>query len=100
MFAQAGSQSVSIARGWAGEGAGDYRANTMNEKRDLERQAALRERRLVALADRVMIMHQGQKIYEGSAAGLAGDKTVVEVYLGEGVAKRLHHYLDGKPADG
>ncbi len=46
MLAQAGSQSVSIARGWAGEGAGDYRANTMIEKRDLEQRAALRERRL------------------------------------------------------
>lgn len=55
---------------------------------------------LVALADRVMIMHHGQKIYEGSASGLAGDKTVVEVYLGEGVAHRLRHYLEGQSADG
>ena len=44
---------------------------------------------LVALSDRVMIMHHGQKIYEGSAQGLAKDKTVVEVYLGEGVSREL-----------
>lgn len=44
---------------------------------------------LVALSDRVMIMHHGQKIYEGSAKGLAEDHTVVEVYLGEGMAAHL-----------
>ena len=44
---------------------------------------------LVALSDRALIMHHGQKIYEGPADGLARDKTVVEVYLGEGLAQRL-----------
>ena len=44
---------------------------------------------LVALSDRALIMHHGQKIYEGPADGLAQDKTVVEVYLGERLARRL-----------
>ena len=48
---------------------------------------------LVALSDRIMIMHHGQKIYEGSAKGLAEDRTVVEVYLGEGMADHLRHQL-------
>ena len=38
---------------------------------------------LTALSDRVMILHHGQKIYEGSVEGLAADKTVVDVYLGQ-----------------
>ena len=38
---------------------------------------------LTSLSDRVMILHHGQKIYEGSVDGLATDKTVVEVYLGK-----------------
>ena len=50
---------------------------------------------LVALSDRVMIMHHGQKIYEGSAKGLAEDRTVVEVYLGEGMAEHLRHQIAG-----
>ena len=44
---------------------------------------------LVALSDRALIMHHGQKIYEGSASGLAQDRTVIEVYLGERMAERL-----------
>ena len=44
---------------------------------------------LVALSDRALIMHHGQKIYEGSASGLARDRTVIEVYLGERMAERL-----------
>jgi len=44
---------------------------------------------LVALSDRALIMHHGQKIYEGPADGLARDQTVVEVYLGERLAQRL-----------
>ena len=44
---------------------------------------------LVALSDRALIMHHGQKIYEGPADGLAQDRTVVEVYLGERQAQRL-----------
>ena len=44
---------------------------------------------LVALSDRALIMHHGQKIYEGPAGALAQDQTVVEVYLGERLAQRL-----------
>ena len=46
---------------------------------------------LVALSDRALIMHHGQKIYEGPASGLARDKTAIEVYLGERMAERLRH---------
>ena len=49
---------------------------------------------LVALSDRVMIMHHGEKIYEGSSEGLVRDKTVVEVYLGEGASQRLQHLIE------
>jgi len=49
---------------------------------------------LIALSDRVLIMHHGEKIYEGSAEGLARDRTVVEVYLGEGASGRLQHLLE------
>lgn len=49
---------------------------------------------VVSLADRILIMHHGQKIYEGTPQGLAQDETVVKVYLGEAVASRLHHYFD------
>ena len=53
---------------------------------------------LVALSDRVLIMHHGEKIYEGSAPGLTRDKTVVEVYLGEGASERLAHILEATGA--
>jgi branched-chain amino acid transport system ATP-binding protein len=51
---------------------------------------------LVALSSRVMIMHHGEKIYEGSTEGLARDTTVVEVYLGKGASKRLGRILAGQ----
>ncbi len=53
---------------------------------------------LVQLATRVLIMHHGETIYEGSAAGLVQDKTVIEVYLGEGASARLKHLIDRKSA--
>jgi branched-chain amino acid transport system ATP-binding protein len=37
---------------------------------------------LTALADRVLVMHHGGKLYEGDPAGLARDEEVVRVYLG------------------
>ena len=52
---------------------------------------------LVALSDRVMILHHGERIYEGPAAGLVRDKTVVDVYLGEGASARLAAMLE-RPA--
>jgi branched-chain amino acid transport system ATP-binding protein len=53
---------------------------------------------LVRLSSRVMIMHHGEKIYEGSPEGLASDATVVDVYLGAGASIRLKAQLDGKGA--
>lgn len=50
---------------------------------------------LVRLSDRVMIMHHGQSIYEGTPEGLSRDPQVVEVYLGE-VASRV---LRQRPQD-
>ncbi len=50
---------------------------------------------LVAFSGRVMIMHHGQKIYEGSAKGLAEDRNVVDVYLGEGMAEHLRQQIQG-----
>jgi branched-chain amino acid transport system ATP-binding protein len=44
---------------------------------------------LVALSDRVLILHHGERIYQGSPAGLVEDRTVVDVYLGEGASTRL-----------
>lgn len=49
---------------------------------------------LVQLSDRVMILHHGEKIYEGSAAGLVRDRTVVDVYLGAGASERLASFLE------
>jgi branched-chain amino acid transport system ATP-binding protein len=48
---------------------------------------------MVQLATRVMIMHHGEKIFEGPPEGLARDRTVAEVYLGERSAKLLAKYL-------
>ena len=55
---------------------------------------------LVRLSDRVLIMHHGEKIYEGSPRGLAGDRRVIEVYLGESAARRLARAMDaGAPRE-
>lgn len=50
---------------------------------------------LVALSDRVMILHHGERIYEGPPKGLVEDRTVVDVYLGEGASARLAAMLQG-----
>ena len=47
---------------------------------------------LVQLSTRLMIMHHGEKIYEGTPGGLAQDETVKRVYLGERMSKRLAAY--------
>jgi branched-chain amino acid transport system ATP-binding protein len=44
---------------------------------------------LVQLSSRVLIMHHGERIYEGPPEGLARDRTVIDVYLGEGASLRL-----------
>ena len=56
---------------------------------------------LLQISSRVVIMHHGEKIYEGDTQGLLSDRRVVEVYLGEGTADRLQHMLaDRAAADG
>jgi branched-chain amino acid transport system ATP-binding protein len=44
---------------------------------------------LMRLSSKVMILHHGEKLYEGAPDGVARDEAVVEVYLGEGAARRL-----------
>jgi branched-chain amino acid transport system ATP-binding protein len=51
---------------------------------------------LVQLSTRVMIMHHGEKIYEGDSAGLVKDSTVVDVYLGAGASQRLGALVEGR----
>ncbi len=48
---------------------------------------------LLQVSTRIVIMHHGEKIYEGDTQGLLSDRRVVEVYLGEGTADRLQHML-------
>ncbi|RWI48932.1 MAG: ABC transporter ATP-binding protein [Mesorhizobium sp.] len=49
---------------------------------------------LVRLSDRVMIMHHGEKIFEGAPHELVNDRTVVEVYLGKGASEHLKTFMD------
>jgi branched-chain amino acid transport system ATP-binding protein len=49
---------------------------------------------LVQLSSRVLIMHHGEKIYEGPTAGLSRDETVTEVYLRKGTAARIAQFLE------
>ncbi|MDE0046473.1 MAG: ABC transporter ATP-binding protein [bacterium] len=49
---------------------------------------------LVTLADRVLIMHHGERIYEGRPDDLANDRRVVDVYLGDGAADLIRAALD------
>lgn len=49
---------------------------------------------LVQLSTRVMIMHHGERIYEGAPKGLTSDRTVVDVYLGEGASQRLGKLME------
>ena len=53
---------------------------------------------LLQISSRVVIMHHGEKIYEGDTQGLLSDRRVVEVYLGEGTADRLQHMLAARAA--
>jgi len=48
---------------------------------------------LVGLSDRVIILHHGEKIFEGSPGGLIEDSKVVDVYLGAGASARLRDQL-------
>ncbi|MBM3583551.1 MAG: ABC transporter ATP-binding protein [Alphaproteobacteria bacterium] len=51
---------------------------------------------LVQLSDRVLILHHGEKIYEGVPRGLVQDAQVVDVFLGQGASRRLASYLEGR----
>lgn len=50
---------------------------------------------LVGLSERVVILHHGEKIFEGLPAGLIEDATVVDVYLGAGASARLRDQMAG-----
>jgi branched-chain amino acid transport system ATP-binding protein len=49
---------------------------------------------LVQLSDRVLIMHHGEKIFEGLPTQLVNDRTVVDVYLGAGASERLRAFME------
>ena len=53
---------------------------------------------LVGLSERVMILHHGEKIFEGPPGGLVEDAKVVDVYLGAGASERLKAHLKGGAA--
>lgn len=50
---------------------------------------------LVQLSSRLLIIHHGEKIYEGAPEGLSRDQTVAEIYLGKRLAGRISHFLAG-----
>ena len=45
-------------------------------------------RALVALADRVLVMHHGAAFFEGSPQEMLRDERVIEVYLGRARRQR------------
>jgi len=49
---------------------------------------------LVQLSDRVLIMHHGEKIFEGAPSKLVEDRTVIDVYLGQGASDRLRSFME------
>jgi branched-chain amino acid transport system ATP-binding protein len=44
---------------------------------------------VISLAERVLVLHHGKLIAEGSAANMVRDKNVIEAYLGEKFARRF-----------
>jgi len=44
---------------------------------------------VISLAERVLVLHHGKLIAEGSAANMVRDKRVIEAYLGEKFARRF-----------
>lgn len=55
---------------------------------------------MTAIADNVLILHHGRKLYEGPASGLAEDEQVVEVYLGSAGARAVRAAAREKRSDG
>lgn len=53
---------------------------------------------LMALSDRVLILHHGQKLYEGPPEGVGRDPDVIKVYLGERASRRLQGLFTGEGA--
>lgn len=53
---------------------------------------------LVQLSDRVLIMHHGEKIFEGEPSRLVEDRTVIDVYLGQGASDRLKSFMGSREA--
>lgn len=51
---------------------------------------------LLALSDRVIIMHHGGKIFEGLPQDVARDPAVVDSYLGAGASQRLNRFFEGR----
>jgi branched-chain amino acid transport system ATP-binding protein len=51
---------------------------------------------LVQLSDRVLIMHHGEKLFEGAPADLVRDRGVVDVYLGQGASERLKSFMQAR----
>jgi len=49
---------------------------------------------LMQLSDRVLIMHHGEKIFEGLPAHLVNDRMVIDVYLGQGASERLRSFME------
>jgi len=49
---------------------------------------------LLELSDKVIIMHHGSKLFEGSPQDVAKDPTVVDTYLGEGTSQRLNQFFE------
>jgi branched-chain amino acid transport system ATP-binding protein len=48
---------------------------------------------MTALADRIVIMHHGQKIFDGLASSMARDSAVIDVYLGTMTATEVRDAL-------
>jgi branched-chain amino acid transport system ATP-binding protein len=48
---------------------------------------------LVTVADRVLIMHHGERLFLGSPTDMANDELVAETYLGHRVSARIREFL-------
>lgn len=49
---------------------------------------------MVQIADQVLILHHGEKIFDGPPSGIVSDPTVRQVYLGERAANRLARFVE------